>query len=122
MNKRILTFLSLLMLTLFADAWAEDVLRLESNAGVETEFEVSQLLRVELTGDSIRFLETDGSLAAQVYKYDYSRLGVVSKETPTDAESTTPKTSDGAKKVMINGQVYIIFGDKAYLISGAEVR
>jgi len=122
MNKKILSFLSLFMLTLFADVWAEDVLRLEPSSGAETEFEVLQLLRVELMGDSIRFLETDGSLAAQVYKYDYRRLVVASKETPTGAESMTQKPSDGAKKVMINGQVYIIFGDKAYLISGAEVR
>ena len=94
---------------------------MEPIAGTETEYQVTDLLRVELIGDSIRFIATDGTVAAEVYKYDYVKLTIADK--PQAIENTndlSPMTT--ATKILLNGQVYILFGDKAYLIDGTEVR
>ena len=100
---------------------AENVVRLEATAGIGSEYSVAELLRVELIGDSIRFIATDGTVAAEVYKYDYVKLTIADK--PTAIEEPTANSQQlMATKVLINGQVYILFGDKAYLIDGTEVR
>ena len=105
----------------FSPATADEVVLLEPIAGTETEYQVTDLLRVELIGDSIRFIATDGTVAAEVYKYDYVKLTIADK--PQAIENTndlSPMTT--ATKILLNGQVYILFGDKAYLIDGTEVR
>ena len=68
MRRFILVF-CLLSLS-FCLAQAEDVVRLESATGTASEYSVTELLRVELIGDSIRFIATDGTVAAEVYKYE----------------------------------------------------
>ena len=101
---------------------AENVVRLEPAAGTGSEYSVTELLRVELIGDSIRFIATDGTVAAEVYKYDYVKLTIADKK-PTGIEPVTDNPSPvTARKILLNGQVYILFGDKAYLIDGTEVR
>lgn len=100
---------------------AEDVVRLEPAAGTADEYSVSELLRVELMGDSIRFIASDGTVAAEVYKYDYVKLTIADQ--PTGIEPVTGNPSPvTAQKILLNGQVYILFGDKAYRIDGIEVR
>ena len=119
MRRFILVF-CLLSLS-FCLAQAEDVVRLEPATGTASEYSVAELLRVEFVGDSIRFIASDGAVAAEVYKYDYVKLTITDKpegiETP-EANSQQPI----AKKILLNGQVYILFGDKAYRIDGTEVR
>ena len=100
---------------------AEDVVRLEPAAGTADEYSVSELLRVELMGDSIRFIASDGTVAAEVYKYNYVKLTIADKPTAIDTP-TANSQQPMATKVLINGQVYILFGDKAYRIDGTEVR
>ena len=100
---------------------AEDVVRLEPMAGTESEYSVAQLLRVELMGDSIRFIASDGSVAAEVYKYDYVKLTIADQ--PTAIENTNDQSPiTNAAKVVHDGKVYILFGDKAYLINGQNVK
>lgn len=101
---------------------AENVIILDSVDGAESEYEVTQLLRVELMGDSIRFIDKDGTIAVQVYKYDYTQLTIEEKEPAAVKEPATDTPKPVAKKVLINGRIYIIFGDKTYLISGQEVK
>lgn len=101
---------------------AEDVVRLESAVGTGSEYNVAEMLRVELKGDSIRFVKTDGSVAAEVYKYDYVKLTVAGKEITAVPEQAADSRQPMARKVIMNGQVYILFGDKAYLISGTGVK
>lgn len=113
--------LSALSFTL-SNIYAENLIILESIEGTESEYEVENLLRVELMGDSIRFIGKDGTVAAQVYKYDYVQLTVEEKEPVAVQEAANSFQKPVAKKVLINGRVYIIFGDKTYLISGQEVK
>ena len=124
MTKKI--FAALLLLSSFtfhlSPLSAENVVRLEPIAGMKTEYQVTDLLRVELMGDSIRFIAADGTVAAEVYKYDYVKLTVADKE-PTaipNLNDQSPMTT--AVKVIRDGRVYILFGDKAYLIDGTAVR
>lgn len=113
--------LSALSFTL-SNIYAENLIILESIEGTESEYEVENLLRVELDGDSIRFIGKDGTIAAQVYKYDYVQLTVEEKEPVAVNEPANSYQKPTAKKVLINGRIYIIFGDKTYLISGQEVK
>lgn len=100
---------------------AKNVVVLEPIAGAADKYSVEELLRVELTGDSIRFVASDGTVAAQVYKYDYVKLTIADQpEAIENITEQSPKTN--AVKVWREGQVYILFGDKAYLINGTEVR
>lgn len=100
----------------------EKVVRLEPLTGTEVEYPVADLLRVEFSGDSIRFIAQDGSITAEVYKYDYAKLTIAVKE-PKAIESLSLQVKPGeATKVLIDGQVYILLGDKAYRIDGTEVR
>ncbi|MBQ6766199.1 MAG: hypothetical protein IJP50_04240 [Paludibacteraceae bacterium] len=96
---------------LSSDVYAEDVIILESADGAESEYETEQLLRVELMGDSIRFIDKDGTIAAQVYKYDYTQLTIEEKEPVAVKEPATDTPKPVAKKVLINGRIYITFGD-----------
>jgi len=101
---------------------AQDVVRLESASGTGSEYSVAELLRVELSGDYIRFIARDGSVAAEVYKYDYVKLTVDGKQSSaveTAEENAQPSV---ARKVIMNGQVYILLGDKAYRIDGSLTR
>ena len=104
-----------------ASAQEEPVVRIESSDGTSTEYEVDQLLRVELMGDSIRFIATDGTVAAEVYKYNYVKLTITDKSEGIE-QPTVNNQAPVAKKVLIDGQVYILFDNKAYLITGTEVR
>ena len=107
---------------------ADDVVRLQPAAGSASEYSVAELLRVELAGDSIRFIGTDGALVAEVYKYDYVQLTIA--ETQTTAVEQTKDTpqppSEGGvvkcRKLIKDGQVYILFGDKAYRIDGTKLK
>lgn len=101
---------------------ADEVVRLEPLAGSASEYSVAELLRVELSGDSIRFIGTDGTLVAEVYKYDYVQLTIA--DTPTAVEQTVNSQEPTAKcqKLIKNGQVYILFGDKLYNISGNKIK
>ena len=123
MKRFILVFiLCSFSVAVFIPAQAENVVRLEAAAGTGSEYSVSDLLRVELMGDSIRFIAADGTVAAEVYKYDYVKLTVADKE-PTaipNLNDQSPMTT--AVKVIRDGRVYILFGDKAYLIDGTAVR
>ena len=87
-----------------------------------SEYSVAELLRVELSGDSIRFIGTDGTLVAEVYKYDYVQLNIA--DNPTAVEQTVNSQEPTAKcqKLIKNGQVYILFGDKLYNISGNKIK
>lgn len=101
---------------------ADDVVRLQPAAGSPNEYSVAELLRVELAGDSIRFIGTDGALVAEVYKYDYVQLTIADKQ-PTAVEPVTGNPSTvTAQKIIMNGQVYILFGDKAYRIDGTKLK
>ena len=100
---------------------AEDVVVLEPIIGEDSEYSVAQLLRVELMGDSIRFIATDGSVTAEVYKYDYVKLTIADQPTAIEITNDQPPITN-AIKVYRDGQIYILFGDKAYLINGTEVR
>jgi len=118
-------FAALLLLSSFSfllsPLSAENVVRLESATGTASEYGVSELLRVELMGDSIRFIAADGTVAAEVYKYDYVQLTIADKPTAIPVTNDQlPKTT--AVKVIRDGQVYILFEDKAYLIDGTKVR
>jgi len=100
---------------------ADEVVRLEPLAGSASEYSVAELLRVELSGDSIRFIGTDGTLVAEVYKYDYVQLTIA--DTPTAVEPTGVEPQQmKAHKVIRDGQVYILFGDKLYNISGNKIK
>jgi len=123
-TKKLLTALLLLpaFSIQFSAISAEDVVKLVPVAGSDSEYSVTELLRVELTGDSIRFIEKDGTVAAQVYKYDYVKLTVVEKTPTSHAEPTSNSQEPKAKKILVNGQVYILFGDKAYLINGQNAK
>jgi hypothetical protein len=105
----------------FTFAQTDKVVHLEPVAGEYIEYQVSELLRVEFEGDSIRFIAADGTLMAEVYKYDYTRLEVV-KKSPADIAPTTNDQRQTAQKVLINGQVYILLGDKLFTIQGASAR
>ena len=119
MRRFILVFC--LLSFVFCLAQADEVVRLEPAAGTTSEYNVVELLRVELMGDSIRFIATDGTVAAEVYKYDYVKLTIADK--PEGIEKTNDQSPiTNAVKVIRNGQVYILFGDKAYRIDGTEVR
>ena len=102
---------------------ADEVVRLEPVAGSASEYSVAELLRVELSGDSIRFIRTDGTLVAEVYKYDYVQLTIADTE-QTAVEQTVNSQEPTAKcqKLIKNGQVYILFGDKLYNISGNKIK
>ena len=99
---------------------SENVVCLEPAAGIASEYKVTELLRVELMGDSIRFIAADGTVTAEVYKYDYVKLTIADK--PEAIETPANSQEPMAKKVLINGQVYILFGDKAYRIDGSSVH
>lgn len=123
MIKKIFAALLLLVFSIqFSAVSAEEVVRLEPAAGTGSEYSVADLLRVELNGDYIRFIAQDGTPVAEVYKYDYVKLTIADKE-PTAVEQPTANGQQPmAGKVIMNGQVYILFGDKAYLISGEQVK
>ena len=106
----------------FCLAGAENVVRLEAAAGTASEYSVAELLRVELTGDYIRFIAQDGTQVAEVYKYDYVKLTITDKEPTTLEQPTANSQQPMAKKVIKDGQVYILFGDKAYRIDGTNLR
>jgi hypothetical protein len=123
MIKKIFAALLLCVFSIqFSSLRAEDVVRLEPVAGAESDYRVADLLRVELNGDYIRFIAQDGTPVAEVYKYDYVKLTIADKE-PTAVEQPTANGQQPmAGKVIMNGQVYILLGDKAYLISGEQVK
>lgn len=123
MIKKIFAAMLLLVFSIqFSAVSAEEVVRLEPAAGTGSEYSVADLLRVELNGDYIRFIAQDGTPVAEVYKYDYVKLTIADKE-PTAVEQPTANGQQPmAGKVIMNGQVYILFGDKAYLISGEQVK
>lgn len=123
MIKKIFAALLLLVFSIqFSAVSAEEVVRLEPVSGAESDYSVADLLRVELNGDYIRFIAQDGTPVAEVYKYDYVKLTIADKE-PTAVEQPTANGQQPmAGKVIMNGQVYILFGDKAYLISGEQVK
>lgn len=123
MIKKIFAAMLLLVFSIqFSAVSAEEVVRLEPAAGTGSEYSVADLLRVELNGDYIRFIAQDGTPVAEVYKYDYIKLTIADKE-PTAVEQPTANGQQPmAGKVIMNGQVYILFGDKAYLISGEQVK
>ena len=101
MTKKI--FAALLLLSSFSfhlsPLSAENVVRLESATGTASEYGVSELLRVELMGDSIRFIAADGTVAAEVYKYDYVQLTIADTET-TGVEQTC-QTKDNRQKTKV---------------------
>ena len=118
MRKSFIAFV-LSTLSLYTSAMAENVVRLEPATGTASEYSVAELLRVELMGDSIRFIASDGTVAAEVYKYDYVKLTIADQPT---AINNVQSDKVQCTKVLLNGQVYILFGDKAYRIDGTEVR
>lgn len=124
MLKKFFTTILLFSATyiLLSEVSAENVIILESVDGAESEYETEQLLRVEFLGDSIRFIGKDETIAAQVYKFDYKQLTIEEKEPVAVTEPATDNPKPVAKKVLINGRIYIIFGDKTYLISGQEIK
>lgn len=101
---------------------AEEVVRLQPVAGSASEYSVAELLRVELIGDSIRFIGADGTLVAEVYKYDYVQLTIADTKTTAVEQSGVEPQQLKARKVVQNGQVYILFGDKLYNISGNKIK
>lgn len=100
---------------------ADEVVRLEPADGSASEYSVAELLRVELSGDSIRFIGTDGTLVAEVYKYDYVQLTIADNPTAVEPTGVEPQQMK-ARKVIRDGQVYILFGDKLYNISGNKIK
>jgi len=123
MTKKIFAVLLLLVFSIQNSAVrADEVVRLTPAEGAASEYSVAELLRVELAGDSIRFIGTDGTLVAEVYKYDYVQLTIA--DTGASAvEQTSAETQQlKARKLMQNGQVYILFGDKLYNISGNKIK
>ena len=123
MRRFILVFCLLsLSAAVFCLAGAENVVRLEPTAGTASEYSVAELLRVELTGDYIRFIAQDGTQVAEVYKYDYVKLTIDEKEATAVEQPTANSQQPMAKKIILNGQVYILFGDKAYRIDGSSVK
>ena len=129
MTKKIFAAVLLFVFSIqYSAVRADDVVRLTPVAGAESEYSVAELLRVELNGDSIRFIGTDGTLVAEVYKYDYVQLTIAESQT-TAVEQTkdTPQPpSEGGvvkcRKLIKDGQVYILFGDKAYRINGTKLK
>ena len=100
---------------------AEDVVVLESMAGTKSEYSVAELLRVELMGDSIRFIASDGSVAAEVYKYDYVKMTIADK--PEAIEITNQKSKiTNAVKIILDGQLFIQHGDELFNAQGARVE
>lgn len=100
---------------------ADEVVRLQPVAGSVSEYSVAQLLRVELIGDSIRFIGADGTLVAEVYKFDYVQLTIADTETAVEQTEFRSRNSE-ARKLIKDGQVYILFGDKLYNISGNKIK
>ena len=100
---------------------ADEVVRLQPVAGSASEYRVAQLLRVELIGDSIRFIGADGTLVAEVYKFDYVQLTIADTETAVEQTEFRSRNSE-ARKLIKDGQVYILFGDKLYNISGNKIK
>ena len=128
MTKKFFAALLLLWAVGILALRADEVVRLQPAAGSASEYSVAELLRVELAGDSIRFIGTDGALVAEVYKYDYVQLTIAESQT-TAVEQTkdTPQPlSEGGvvkcRKLIKDGQVYILFGDKAYRIDGTKLK
>ena len=120
--KKLLFFCLLsLSAAVFCLAGAENVVRLQPVAGSASEYSVAQLLRVELIGDSIRFIGADGTLVAEVYKYDYVQLTIADTETAVEQTEFRSRNSE-ARKLIKDGQVYILFGDKLYNISGNKIK
>ena len=103
-------------------AQEEQVVRIESSELAPVEYEVAALLRVELMGDSIRFIASDGTVAAEVYKYDYVRLLLTSKQSEGVADPAGTSLTLQARKIIYNGQVYILWGEKIYTLQGQEVK
>ena len=103
-------------------AQEEQVVRIESSELAPVEYEVAALLRVELMGDSIRFIASDGTVAAEVYKYDYVRLLLTSKQSEGFADPAGASPTLEARKIIYNGQVYILWGEKIYTLQGQEVK
>ena len=121
MQSRLLSFVLCTLPFWTLSVQAEDVVRLESITGAESEYSVAQLLRVELMGDSIRFIASDGSVTAEVYKYDYVKLTIADQPEGIE-EPSEVSHQPSAQKIVRDGRIYILFGDKAYLITGTEVR
>ena len=123
MRKKIFAALLLLVFSIqFSAVSAEDVIKLEPTAGTASEYSVAELLRVELTGDYIRFIGTDGTQVAEVYKYDYVKLTIAEKKVTAVEPVTGNPSPVTAQKIILDGQVYILFGDKAYRIDGSSVK
>ena len=101
---------------------ADEVVRLKPVTGSESEYSVAELLRVELIGDSIRFIGADGTSVAEVYKYDYVQLTIADTKTTAVEQSGVEPQQLKARKVVQNGQVYILLGDKLYNISGNKIK
>ena len=128
MTKKIFAAVLLFVFSIqYSAVRADDVVRLTPVAGTASEYSVAELLRVELNGDFIRFIGTDGTLVAEVYKYDYVQLTIADTET-TGVEQTCQtkdnrqKTKEECRKLIKNGQVYILFGDKLNNISGNKIK
>ena len=122
MTKKIFAVLMLLIVNCqLSIVNSENVVRLAAASGTGSEYRVAELLRVELIGDYIRFIGKDGTQVAEVNKYDYVKLTIAGTPTAME-EPSAVSNQQSAQKVLINGQVYILFGDKAYLIDGTEVR
>lgn len=128
MTKKIFAAVLLFVFSIqYSAVRADDVVRLTPVAGTASEYSVAELLRVELNGDFIRFIGTDGTLVAEVYKYDYVQLTIADTET-TGVEQTCQtkdnrqKAKEECRKLIKNGQVYILFGDKLYNISGNKIK
>ena len=102
MTKKI--FAAVLLLSLFTFhfslATAEDVVRLEAAAGTTGEYNVTELLRVELMGDSIRFIGADGTVTAEVYKYDYVKLTIAEKA-PEAIENTNDQSPPSVHSCLV---------------------
>ena len=114
--------IAFLLLVCASFAQAERVAKLEPVAGAETEYSVESLLRVELAGDSIRFIEKDGSVAVEVYKYDYVKLTFAEKEDQAIQEPTAKNQELKAQKILHNGQLLILHNGKIFTITGQEVK
>ena len=121
MAKKIFAALLLVFSIQNSAVRADEVVRLTPVTGAASEYSVAELLRVELSGDSIRFIGTDGAMVAEVYKYDYVQLTIADNQI-TAVDDNGERAKAQARKVVKDEQVYILFGDKLYRIDGTKVR
>ena len=123
MTKKIFAAVLLFVFSIqYSAVRADDVVRLTPVAGAESEYSVAELLRVELNGDSIRFIGTDGTLIAEVYKYDYVQLTIADAGSAAVEMAEVGSQKSEIRKMIVDGQVYILLGDKWYNISGNKIK